>query len=197
MVIPAYNAEDYITRTIDNALAQTFLNLEIIIIDDGSTDSTSKIIDWYNEKYVNVVGIHKENGGTPAARNAGIERAQGQYIGFMDNDDMIRPDMIEKLYGSAEKNNCDIAVTSVYKITNNGYVGSVQYVIKEDVGISADEFFRIFMQGSELGVVVWNKMYRASLINKYKFPILPYDDVAWTPCILLYAEKICYLNVFL
>lgn len=194
LVIPAYNAEDYIARTIDNALAQTFSDLEIIIVDDGSTDSTSNIIDWYIEKYINIVGIHKENGGTPAARNTGIEHAQGQYIGFMDNDDMMRPEMIAKLYGSAVKNDCDIAVTSVYTITNTGYVGSVQYVVKEDTCISADEFFQIFMQGSELGVVVWNKLYRASLIKKYKFPIMPYDDLAWTPYILLYAEKICYLN---
>lgn len=194
LVIPAYNAEDYIARTIDNALAQTFSQLEIIIVDDGSTDSTSTIIDWYIEKYVNVMGIHKENGGTPAARNTGIEHAQGQYIGFMDNDDMIRPEMMAKLYGSAVKHDCDIAVTSVYTITNTGYIGSVQYEIKEDTGISADEFFRIFMQNSELGVAVWNKLYRASLIKKYEFPIMPYDDLAWTPYILLYAEKICYLN---
>lgn len=163
LVIPAYNAENYIARTIDNALAQTFSDLEIIIVDDGSIDATSNIIDWYIEKYSNVVGVRKENGGIPEARNIGIEHAQGQYIGLMDNDDMIRPDMIERLYDSAVKNDCDIAVTSVYIITNNGYVGSVQYAIEENVGMSADKFFQIFMHGSELGVVVWNKLYRASL----------------------------------
>lgn len=194
LVIPAYNSENYLVRTIDNALAQSFFDLEIIIVDDGSTDSTPDIIDWYAEKYANIVGIHKENGGTPAARNTGIEYSHGHYVGFLDNDDMIRPDMITRLYSSAEKYDCDISVTSVYTITENGYVCSVQYSIKEDNDIPIHEFFQAYMHGSELGVVVWNKLYRASLVKKYPFPILPYDDVAWTPYILSYAKNICYIN---
>ncbi len=195
LVIPVYNAEAYIARTLDNALAQSLPELEILAVDDGCTDSTPKILDWYAGKYPNVVVIHKENGGVAAARNTGIEAARGEYIGFMDNDDMIRPEMMERLYDSARRNDCDVAVTSVYTVRSNQYIKSVQYAAREDMPILAEEFFKLYyMYGSELGVVVWNKLYRASFIKVWQFPVFPYDDMAWTTCILSYAEKICYLD---
>lgn len=195
LIIPAYNAENYIVRSIDTVLAQSFLDLEIIIVDDGSTDTTPDIIDWYAGKYSNIMAIHQKNGGTPAARNAGINYANGEYIGFMDNDDMIRPDMITRLYNAIRKNNCDIAVTSVYQITDNGYERFMCYPIETDISLTIDEFFKMhFLKGCMFAVIVWNKLYRASLVKNYLFPVLLYDDEAWTPYILSYAENICYLN---
>ena len=120
MVIPAYNAEDYIARCIDTALAQSLPDVEIVVVDDGSKDSTPEIIDWYVGRYDNVVAIHQENGGVAAARNTGIKQARGEYIGFIDSDDRIRPNMVERLYRSAKKNDCDMSITSVYRITEKG-----------------------------------------------------------------------------
>lgn len=195
LIIPAYNAEDYIARSIDTALAQSFMNLEIIIVDDGSTDSTSDIIDWYANKYPNILVIHKENGGVAAARNIGIEQANGEYIGFMDNDDMIRPDMIIKLHDSVKKNECDIAITSVCRINNGIYEKFIQYPLDEDVAMTTDEFFDMhFTKGCMFAVVIWNKLYKASLVKQHLIPVLIADDNAWTPYILSYADKICYLN---
>lgn len=195
LVIPAYNAQDYISRSIDTALAQSFSDLEIIIVDDGSSDETMEILNWYAENYPNVAVIHQENAGTPAARNTGIMAAGGEYIGFMDNDDMIHPDMIKRLYESAKKNDCDIAVTSVYQITDNGYEAFIQYPMEEDTGITMDEFFHMhFTTGCMFAVVLWNKLYRASLVKQRLIPVLIADDNAWTPYILSYGEKICYLN---
>lgn len=195
LVIPAYNAEEGIARAIDNALAQSFLKLEIIIVDDGSTDFTSNIIEWYAEKYSNVSAIHQENSGVSAARNRGIETAQGDFIGFMDSDDMIHPDMIIRLYYSIIRNKCEIAVTSAYTVTNAGYIKYLQYALKEDVAMTTDEFFVAYMR-NDLGLVVWNKLYNASLVKTHMFPIFPYEDLAWTPYVLSYADKICYLNDF-
>lgn len=195
LVIPAYNAEEGIARAIDNALAQSFLNLEIIIVDDGSTDFTSNIIEWYAEKYSNVSAIHQENSGVSAARNRGIETAQGDFIGFMDSDDMTHPDMIIRLYYSIIRNKCEIAVTSAYTVTNAGYIKYLQYALKEDVAMTTDEFFVAYMR-NDLGLVVWNKLYNASLVKTHMFPIFPYEDLAWTPYVLSYADKICYLNDF-
>lgn len=121
LIIPAYNAQDYIIRSIDCALASDFDDLEIIIVNDGSTDDTQKIIDWYDKNYPNVVSITKENGGVADARNKGIEAAKGAYIAFMDNDDLIRPDMISKLYASITKNNCDAAISPLYRITGGAF----------------------------------------------------------------------------
>ena len=193
LIIPAYNAEDYIGRAMDNALAQSLKDLEIIVVDDGSTDSTSDILDWYVECYPNVNVIHKENGGVAAARNTGIEAAGGEYSGFMDSDDMIRPDMMKMLYDSAKKNDCDVAITSFYTITQSGYVGFMEYAVNEDTGMPVEMFFkRNFVSG--YGIVVWNKLYRTSLIKKHLFPVLLYEDEAWTPYIFSYVNKVRFLN---
>lgn len=140
MIIPAYNAGSCIARCIDTVLAQSQVDVEIIAVDDGSADHTSEIIDWYAEKYENVVAIHQGNSGVAAARNAGIEHAKGEYIGFVDADDMIRPCMIERMYRSAMNNNCDVVITSAYTITNDGYIKHLCYKVKEDKAIAIDVF---------------------------------------------------------
>ena len=194
LIMPAYNAEDYIVRGIDTALAQSFSDLEIIVIDDGSTDHTSEIIDWYAEKYANVVAIHQENRGVVEARNTGIKRADGEFIGFMDSDDMLRPYMIARLYDSVKKNNCDIAITSAYWISDKGYVPIVQYPMEKDIAVAVEDFLRIIKTHWGYTVVVWNKLYRASIVKEHLFPALKHDDEVWTPYILSYAEKVCYLD---
>ena len=196
MIIPVYNAENYIARGIDAVLAQSFHGLEIIIVNDGSTDHTADIIEWYAKKYTNVKILHQENGGPAVARNTGIECAVGEYIGFMDSDDTIHPEMIERLVASIKKNNCDIAITSVYKIVNSEYREYVQYPVEEDVAIAAEDFLWMhFEKGLIFSVMVWNKLYRASLVKEHLFPeFFLGEDGAWTPCILSFADSICYLN---
>ena len=196
LVIPAYHAQDYVSRSIDTALAQSFPDLQIIVVDDGSTDRTGEILDWYEEKYPNVIAIHQENAGPAAARNTGINRADGEYIAFMDNDDMIHPDMVAKLYQSAEKNGCDIAVTSIYQINKNGcYEGLVRYPLEQDIAISTYDFFQMhFTTGHMFVVLLWNKLYRTSIVKEHLIPNMIGDDDAWTPYILSYADKICYLD---
>lgn len=194
LIMPVYNAEDYIARSIDTVLAQTFPDTEIILVDDGSTDHTPVIVDWYAEKYPNVIVTHRENGGVPAARNTGIKFANGEYIAFMDNDDMIRPSMLEKLYASIKKNDCDIAVTSIYQIVNGKYERGMQYPLEEDAAIAMDDFLRIYMRTGYAFFSIWNKLYRASLVKEHLFPLIIFDDEAWTPYILSYANKICYLD---
>lgn len=198
LIIPAYNAEDYIARSIDTVLAQSFSDFEIIIVDDGSMDGTSEIIDWYASQYDNIVAIHQENSGVAAARNTGIERARGDYIGFMDSDDMLHPELMERMFRSAEKNDCDIVITSVYKITNNGYEKFIQYPMKENVAVITKDFLKMLCAiGWGYTAVVWNKLYRSSLVKPRPFPVLKCDDSAWTPYILSHANRICYLNGFL
>lgn len=195
VIMPAYNSEDYIVRSIDTALAQSLPGLELIIVDDGSTDCTPNIVDWYAGRYSNVTVIHRKNGGVAAARNTGIESAKGEYIGFMDNDDMIRPEMMSRLYDSAEKNDCDIAITSIYEIKNGRYEPAVQYELKEDTAISVDDFFSLhFEKRIIFAAMIWNRIYRTALVKQYTMPEIIGDDDAWGPYVISYADKICYLD---
>ena len=198
VVIPAYNAEDCIARAIDMALAQSQPDVEIVVVDDGSRDRTPEIIQWYAQRYPNVVAVHQENSGVSAARNTGVKCARGEYIGFVDADDWVRPHMIKTLYQSAKKNDCDIAITSVYQITERGYSPFIWYSFPQDTAIKGDTFLQMLnAAGWGWMVVVWNKLYKATLIKSRPFPPLALgEDSAWSPCILSYADNICYVKDF-
>ena len=195
IVMPAYNAEKYIARSIDTALAQSFADMELIIVDDGSTDETRNVIQWYKERYPQIKFFCQPNGGQASARNTGIRQAVGKYIGFMDNDDMLRPDMIERLYGAVTKNDCDIAMTSVYMLREEGYVEMTTYQMEEDTAVSIDEFLDRYIT---LSPVIWNKLYRASLVKERPLAVnITFEDDAWTPYVLSYASRVCYINAHL
>ena len=112
VIIPAYNIEDYIGRCLDSIISQTYKNLEIIVVDDGSRDYTGEILDNYAKKDRRIKVIHKENGGVSSARNKGIEAAEGDYIGFIDGDDLIEPEMYKTLVDLLEEENADIGPMS-------------------------------------------------------------------------------------
>lgn len=195
LVIPVCNGEGSIDRCIDTALAQSFPDLEIIVVDDGSTDHTSAILEWYARKYPNIQAVHQENRGIPAARNTGIKRAGGRYIGFMESHDMLRPDMIGSLFRAIESNDCDIACTSGYEIHKDGYRECMQYPMKEDTAVALEAFLQMNLEEEGTWVVnIWNKLYRAALVKDHLFPEITGDDEAWTPYILSYAGRICYRN---
>lgn len=196
LIMPAYNAQEYIARSIDTALAQSFAQMELIIVNDGSTDGTQRIIDWYRERYPQVKTFYKENGGQATARNMGIERAAGEYIAFMDNDDMLRPDMLERLHGMIVKNDCDVAMTSVYMLLGEKYGDMTSYPMAEDKAISVNEFFEYYMRN--LSPVIWNKLYRASLVKEHPCAVnITFEDDAWTPYVLSYAKRVCYMDAHL
>lgn len=108
IIVPVYNIEEYLPRCIESILNQTYNNLELILVDDGSKDKSGEICDAYAKKDNRVVVLHKENGGSSSARNAGIAIAKGEYLGFVDSDDYIEPDMYEKMVAVIEKNGCNI-----------------------------------------------------------------------------------------
>lgn len=110
VVVPVYNVEAYLRRCVDSILAQTVENLEIILVDDGSTDGSGALCDEYGEKYDRVHVYHKANGGLTSAWKAGMDLVSGEYVGFVDSDDWIDPDMYERMLGPALRENADMAV---------------------------------------------------------------------------------------
>lgn len=110
IIVPIYNVEAYLSECIDSLLSQSYANTEIILVNDGSTDDSGKICDDYSSKYSNIRTVHQTNRGLPAARNSGLRVADGEYIGFVDSDDVVERDMYEKLVDAIEENNSDMAV---------------------------------------------------------------------------------------
>ena len=122
VVVPAYNTEAWLPRSLDSLLAQTYENLEIIVVNDGSTDDTGNVLDTYAAKHPQVKVIHKENGGLSDARNAGLAIATGSYIGYVDSDDWIEPDMYEILMRIIDEQQVDIAHCGYQMVFPDGHV---------------------------------------------------------------------------
>ena len=109
IIVPVYNVEEYLPRCVESILTQTCKNLEIILVDDGSTDHCGSICDAYKEKDSRIKVIHKSNGGLSDARNAGLDQMTGEYVTCIDSDDFVSPFFVENLWSALEENHCDIA----------------------------------------------------------------------------------------
>ena len=194
VVIPAYNSQDYISRTICSALCSTINDIEIIIVNDGSKDNTKDVIDWYAKKYpYNIKVIHKENSGVCDSRNVGIEQAKASYIAFMDNDDTIRPQAFEKQYNAIIKTGVDVVMTPLFRVDNDKYVVRNALQFEENKAFEISEYLRlIFTKYANVGI--WNKLYRAELLKKHLFSKQVYEDVSWTPYLLSWADNFCYIS---
>ena len=113
VVVPAYNSENFIAETLDCLLNQTLKDIQIIVVNDGSTDGTGAIIDSYAAKHGNILPLYQENAGVSAARNNGIEHAEGKYIMFLDSDDLLSRDSLERIRDALERNQADIAICRI------------------------------------------------------------------------------------
>lgn len=174
IIVPIYNVEKYIRRCIESILNQTYTNFELILIDDGSTDSSGVICDEYANKDNRIKVIHKENGGLSSARNAGLDIATGEYISFVDGDDYIAEDMIEKLYNSITGNNADIAVCNYKCVDENG--NCLDNLNKGTPIIttvySKNDYFRnLACKKYYYYVIACNKLYKKDLFKGIRYPL--------------------------
>lgn len=195
VVIPAYNAQKFISRCISSALASDLKEIEVIAVDDGSTDETKDILSWYENMYPQFFKkIFKENGGAAEARNYGIAESKGHYISFIDSDDMIRPDAYSTMYDSLQKTGADIAIGRLYKVDNDKYYVRHTLPLPAYKAINPEEYLRLLFTQTYNNVAVWNKMYRTKLVQEHPIPLLSYEDVSWTPYILSWADSLCYVD---
>lgn len=195
VVIPAYNAQKFISRCISSALASDLKEIEVIAVDDGSTDETKDILSWYENMYPQFFKkIFKENGGAAEARNYGIAESKGHYITFIDSDDMIRPDAYSTMYDSLQKTGADIAIGRLYKVDNDKYYVRHTLPLPAYKAINPEEYLRLLFTQTYNNVAVWNKMYRTKLVQEHPIPLLSYEDVSWTPYILSWADSLCYVD---
>jgi len=174
VIVPIYNVEEYIKQCIDSILSQSYKNLEIILIDDGSPDNCGIICDMYAQKDNRVVVIHQKNAGLACARNAGLARATGNYIGFVDSDDYIDKRMFEKLIAAIKERNAQIAICG-YKTIG---LENVIYTSKDSI-YTKDEALRKLIHNYEIQSYAWNKLYCKKLFEKIQFPSgKRYEDFA-------------------
>ena len=169
IIVPIYRVEQYLKQCLESILNQTYKNLEIILVDDGSPDNCPKICDEYAKKDNRIKVIHKENGGVSSARNAGLENVTGDYISFIDPDDYVSCDFIEILYNMIESNNVDIAECDFIKFETEPILEELENTI--DIISSTDMHYRIYSEFNLRTVVLWNKIYKVSIFENLRFPI--------------------------
>ncbi|WP_091822252.1 glycosyltransferase family 2 protein [Butyrivibrio sp. ob235] len=172
VVIPAYNVEKYIEECIESVCHQTYKNLNIVIIDDGSTDFTGKICDKMAETDSRIVVVHQANGGLSAARNVGIEKSNGDFICFIDGDDVLDLEFVERLLDAINKYNLDIAFCSYKRFWDNivasddeENAGFTEYTKDEMLSILSD----VRNEDRELATIVCNKLYKKRIFEDLRF----------------------------
>lgn len=193
IIIPIYNVAQYLPRCLDSVTGQTYWNLDIILIDDGSTDNSSAVINRYAMLDSRIRIFHKPNGGLSEARNFGLDKANGAYITFVDSDDWISPEYIEHLYNNMKEYKADISVVNSLKVWNTDVSdASVENNIKVTEYTRIDAISDMWYQ-KNISINAWGKLYRTSLFDDVCYPVgRIYEDLAVTHLLLWQADKIVY-----
>ena len=188
VIVPCFNAEKTVVRTLDSLVQQTLVNLEIIIINDGSTDHTKDIIENYitDHKEINICLYTKENEGIASARNYALTKVHGEYFGFLDSDDYAEKEMFEDLYQLAKKDNLEVAVSDFW-----WEMGDSQRLEKEGpYNCKQDMMVHLF-------AVLWNKIYKTDWIKSLdvRFPDgNRYEDACYLYCLCMHINRIGFTN---
>lgn len=171
VVLPIYNVEKYLECCIKSVLKQTYKNIEIILVDDGSLDNCAQICDEYEKKDDRVKVIHKKNGGLSDARNEGIRNAKGKYICFIDSDDFIKENYIEVLYNLIKKYNANMAVGNFIRVQDSNLPKITKEEITENVYTGKEMIENIYNKALYVqATVAWNKLYDIQLFKDIQFP---------------------------
>lgn len=195
VILPIYNVEDYLERCIDSVRRQTYVNLEIILVDDGSTDQSSTICDRFERLDRRIKVIHKKNGGLSDARNTGIMASNGTYIALIDSDDIIALNFIEELYKQCVSTNSMIAMCTYCKFIKDNEIIKDNNLNK--VVLSGRDFIKMVYEGQaeNYSFVAWNKLYDRRLFESIMYPVgRIYEDTFTTYKLLINANQVVLLN---
>lgn len=194
-IVPIYKVEKYLRACVDSILDQTYKNIEVILVDDGSPDDCGKICDEYSHKDPRIKVIHKENGGLSDARNCGLDAATGEYISFIDSDDRIDPDLFRQAMERAPFSVLVFGCTDIYAQTGRSVPNRLN-TSKRSVTWSADpQIIKEMVERSLFGYA-WNKIYHRSIIGSSRFKdIALREDLLFNLEVLARVERISILNV--
>lgn len=205
IIVPVYNVLPYVSKCIESILAQTYSNLEIILVDDGATDGSGSILDNYANSDSRIVVIHKENGGQGSARNRGLDVCHGEYVYFIDSDDVMFPECIEKLFEVMLDTVCDVSVCNFHYISTDGSIigiGKHNNRVKLTSSIctlDGKTATGTMLYQTTFDVQVWAKLYKVQLWENIRFDENPvrmrYEDLATLYRVMLKAQSVVYKDI--
>ena len=191
VIVPVYNVENYLKRCIDSIIAQTLKDIEIILVDDGSTDLSGTLCDELSLQDKRIHVIHKENGGLSSARNAGIDAASAPFLMFIDSDDWVEPNFCEKPYLAAKNNNADLVLFSFRIVRRDGTVLLKKTGMQEGL-LNETEAIRYNVTFAH---AAWLGLYHRKLFDNIRYPVGKlYEEAATTHKLIHAAQKIWLLN---
>ena len=196
IIIPVYNVEKYLREAIDSAINQTYKNLEIILVDDGSTDKSGEICDEYIKLDNRIKVIHKKNGGLSDARNAGLDSCTGKYIMFLDSDDFLEPDAVENMYNEIVEKDADYVIGNYINATEEGEKWEKPVFDLEKYKpfkLSIHDYMNSFFI---MNSSVCNKIFKKEFIDKLNLRFivgLPAEDAIFTTYCFIKSEKVYYI----
>lgn len=199
VIIPVYNSEKLLNQCLDSVLNQTLKDIEIICVDDGSTDESLKILKEYEKNYKRVIVLSQKNSGAGVARNKGMEIAKGQYIAFIDSDDWIEPDTLEKLYENIKNNDSDMVLfNSIEHKPNNEFRKRIYFKKDESIDYNNFTFDYHYQKNFVMNgmMVIWSKLYKTSFLKENNIKFYSHEifnDVQFHIQSMLFAKKISYL----
>ena len=189
IIVPVYNVEQTLKKCFESITKQTFLDYEVIFVDDGSTDASGMLCDEYSKLYKNVKVIHKINGGLSSARNLGLKAAKGKYVLFIDSDDWISKDMLYFLYKRIRETNSDIAICGI--IVTDGQIEKPMEWYSSDIELEKNAAINELLLNRRLTSHAWNKLYRRDIISKIPFPEGKlYEDIRMMHKVFEHCKKV-------
>lgn len=195
IIVPVYNVETYLAKCVDSILAQTYTNLEIFLVNDGSSDCCGKLCDEYAKEDKRIKVIHKKNGGLSDARNVAIDVATGEFITFIDSDDYVTDDYIMTLYSLIEKYECKVSIALYNTFVEGSKPKVVNRVYREDCQTNIKAIEEMFYQ-EKYDTASWAKLYHSSLFaTGIRYPKgIVYEDLATTYLLIFQSDKVAFCN---
>ena len=193
IIVPVYNVENYIKECLDSLIGQTMKEIEIILVDDGSTDFSGRICNQYAKEDFRINVLHQKNSGQSVARNKGVNVATGKYIMFVDSDDYVVNDACEVLYNTAVKNNADVVTADILNEKDMIFNSDFRKITDENKIINGNEFIRQKIESGTYDIVPWLYFVKKSFIDTIELTFkegLFYEDQLWTMQLLSQTKSI-------
>lgn len=199
VIVPVYKVEAYLPACVDSILSQTFSNFELILVDDGSPDACGAMCDSYAREDSRIRVIHQKNGGLSAARNAGLDIAKGEYVTFVDSDDVIAPDCLQVFTEVADETDADVVVGSYIEFSDDSDLKGIWAQLETKKSYRIENRYNaceaLYLGNSEMPINAWGKLYKTGVINSRRFPVgRIHEDQAFVPRIIYTASSIVILD---